>query len=98
MLTLAGALVGMTSLVGPKVVPVTAPATEFSAEWVMKHVSAISQAPHPEGSEEIKNVQAYLIAKLRAMGLSPDLYFLPYFLLIHQAEAQIHLIFPLLKT
>lgn len=71
MLILAGVLGGMTTLIRPEVIFANGPSTEFSAERAMEHVSAISKAPHPPGSEEIEKVRAYLIAELRAMGLSP---------------------------
>ncbi|MFC1879114.1 hypothetical protein ACFLZW_04310 [Chloroflexota bacterium] len=71
-LILAGALAGMTSLIRPKVLPTSGPATDFSAERAMEHVEAISQAPHPPGSEEIERVRTYIIAELQAMGLYPE--------------------------
>jgi hypothetical protein len=71
-LILAGALAGMTSLARPEVISANSPETEFSAERAMQHVSAISGAPHPPGSEEIEKVRAYLIAELQTMGLSPE--------------------------
>ncbi|MBC8509763.1 MAG: M20/M25/M40 family metallo-hydrolase [Chloroflexi bacterium] len=72
-LILCSVLVGMTSLNRPKIVPATAPGTDFSAERAMEHVSAISQAPHPPGSDEIEKVRAYIIAQLEEMGLSPEI-------------------------
>jgi hypothetical protein len=39
----------------------------------MEHVSAISQAPHPPGSEEIERVRTYILEQLEAMGLSPEI-------------------------
>jgi len=71
-LLLAGILLGMTSLSRPQLIPDSAPATEFSAERAMEHVSAISQTPHPPGSAEIEVVREYILAQLRAMGLTPE--------------------------
>jgi hypothetical protein len=68
----AAALVGMTSLSRPAVVAAGGPAADFSAERAMEHVSAIAQAPHPPGSEEIERVRAYILAQLEAMGFSPE--------------------------
>jgi hypothetical protein len=66
-------LVGLHSLATPRVVPASAPATEFSAERAMEHVSAISRKPHPPGSPEIERVRDYIVAELSAMGLSPEI-------------------------
>ena len=71
-LILVGVLIGMTSLSRPKLIPASAPATEFSAERAMEDVTAISQAPHPPGSAEIETVRSYILAQLEAMGLSPE--------------------------
>ena len=72
-LILAGILLGMTSLALPKLIPASAPATDFSAERAMEHVSAISQALHPPGSEEIEQVRAYILSQLDGMGLTPEI-------------------------
>jgi hypothetical protein len=72
-LILSGALLGMTSLSRPKLVPASAPAMDFSAERAMEHVSSISQAPHPLGSEEIERVRTYILTQLEDMGLSPEI-------------------------
>ena len=71
LLILSGVLLGMISLARPKLFPASAPVTDFSAERAMEHVSAISQAPHPPGSDEIERVRAYIIAQLEEMGLIP---------------------------
>jgi len=72
-IVLAGVLAGLTSLSRPAVIPASGPATDFSAERAMEHVSAISQAPHPPGSAEIERVRAYILAELEGMGLSPEI-------------------------
>lgn len=71
-LIVAGVLAGLSSLVRPDILPASAPATDFSAERALEHVSAISQAPHPPGSEEIERVRAYIFSQLKEMGLSPE--------------------------
>jgi hypothetical protein len=62
----------MTSLTRLDVIPANGPATDFSAELALEYVSAISQAHHPPGSEEIERVRTYILAQLDAMGLSPE--------------------------
>jgi len=69
----AAALAGMSSLAMPAVVPVSAPAREFSAERAMEHIRAISQAPHRTGSLENARVRDYIISQLEALGLSPEI-------------------------
>jgi len=69
---IAAALAGMSSLAMPAVVPVSAPAEEFSAERAMEHIRAISQTPHPTGSLENAQVREYIISQLEALGLSPE--------------------------
>ena len=71
-LFLAGMAAGLTSLARPRVLRSGGPAADFSAERAMEHVSAIAQAPHPTGSEEIERVRAYIIAQLEEMGLVPE--------------------------
>jgi hypothetical protein len=73
LLVLIGALVGLTSLARPAVLPADSAAADFSAERAMQHVSAIAQAPHPPGSEEIEQVRAYIVEQLELMGLSPQI-------------------------
>jgi hypothetical protein len=69
---LAGALAGLTSLARPELIPASGPVTDYSAERAMEHVEAISQAPHPPGSEEIERVRTYILGQLEAMGLTPE--------------------------
>lgn len=56
-----------------RVVPATAPATEFSAERALQHVREIARAPHPVGSAEHARVRDYLVAQLQALGLAPSI-------------------------
>ena len=72
-LILSGALLGMTSLTRPKLIPASVPSTDFSAERALEHIAAISQAPHPPGSEEIEKVRSYILTQLENMGLSPEI-------------------------
>lgn len=72
LIIIAAALVGMSSLAMPAVVPASAPAGEFSAERAMEHIRAISQAPRPSGSLENAQVRDYIISQLESLGLSPE--------------------------
>jgi Zn-dependent M28 family amino/carboxypeptidase len=50
----------------------SSPAGEFSAERAFGHVEQIAAVPHPVGSEANARVRDYLIAKLRNLGLQPN--------------------------
>lgn len=67
-----GVLVGVSTLARPSIVPADGPPNDFSAVRAMTHVRAISQTPHPPGSEELERVRTYIFAELQAMGLSPE--------------------------
>jgi hypothetical protein len=56
----------------PAPVPATAPATEFSAERAFAHVREIAQRPHPIGSQDNARVREYILSRLRAFGLEPQ--------------------------
>ena len=56
-----------------RVVPASAPATEFSAERAIGEVREIARAPHPVGSAEHARVRDYLLARLGALGLEPSI-------------------------
>jgi hypothetical protein len=66
----------------PASVPVSAPATAFSADRAMADVVAIAQKPHPTGSVEIAKVRDHLLARINGMDLEvsvrPGEGFLPY--------------------
>jgi len=57
----------------PAPVSASALAVEFSAERAMIDVRRIARAPHPVGSVEHAQVQAYLVQRLAGLGLQPDL-------------------------
>ena len=57
----------------PAPLPTSTPAVGFSAERAMTHVRRIARAPHPVGSAEHQQVQAYLVQRLAALGLQPSL-------------------------
>ncbi len=52
--------------------PVSAPATQFSAERAMSLLGGIASVPHPTGSPAQAAVRAYLMQQLRALGLEPE--------------------------
>ncbi|WP_426019098.1 M20/M25/M40 family metallo-hydrolase [Brevundimonas sp. DWR2-3-1b1] len=57
----------------PAPLPASTPAIGFSAERAMADVRLIARAPHPVGSPEHQQVQAYLVQRLAALGLQPSL-------------------------
>jgi len=56
----------------PAPVPASAPPTEFSAERAFAHVREIAQRPHPIGSADNARVRDYIVGRLRALGLEPQ--------------------------
>ena len=76
------AILGMAALLGIFVARLDAPAAsraeqtsagEFSVARALKHVEAISRAPHPVGSAEHARVQQYIVQTLTEVGLSPQI-------------------------
>ena len=63
---------GFAQFTLPAVVPTVAPATEFSAERAMTDLQAIAKEPHLTGSQALADVRTYLIQRIRAMGLQPE--------------------------
>lgn len=57
----------------PAPVPGNASTTIFSAERAMHDVRAIATRPHPSGSPEIQETRRYLMARMTALGLDPQL-------------------------
>lgn len=57
----------------PRPVPATAPDTVFSAERAMKDVEEIAQRPHPMGTADHDRVRDYIVARLAALGLKPEI-------------------------
>ena len=55
------------------VVPASAPLTEFSADRAMEHLAALSNKPHPVGSEEHARVGEYIRSQLTILGLTPEI-------------------------
>ena len=70
LLALAGAIVlAIIATTPPGPAPASAPADTFSAERAMADIRAFARVPHPTGSPENAKVRAYLIARLKGMGL-----------------------------
>ncbi len=57
----------------PSPAPVSAPATEFSAGRAMVDVAAMAPVPHPVGSAAHAAVRDYLVGRMTALGLSPQI-------------------------
>ncbi len=66
------AIVALSDLVPPTVVPASAPVTDFSAERAMEHLKVIARDPHPTGSIENARVRDYIVEQLRFLGLKPE--------------------------
>lgn len=66
-------LIGWAQERTPTPLPVDAPATEFSAARAMADVEVIAKAPHPIGSPANAAVRDHLVARMTALGLSPQI-------------------------
>ncbi|MDP3172854.1 MAG: M20/M25/M40 family metallo-hydrolase [Phenylobacterium sp.] len=55
----------------PRPLSPDAPANVYSAGRAMRDIREIAQRPHPVGSTEHARVKAYLLARMRALGLVP---------------------------
>ncbi|MBS0479381.1 MAG: M20/M25/M40 family metallo-hydrolase [Proteobacteria bacterium] len=72
-LALAGAVtLAIVATTPPGPVGDDAPPASFSATRAMADVREIGRTPHPTGSAEDAVVRAYLIARLRSMGMAVD--------------------------
>lgn len=65
-------LIGVRAAMPPAVQPATAPATSFSAERAMVDIRAIAARPHPTTSTDNARVRAYLVDRLRAIGIAAE--------------------------
>ena len=71
LVAMAGAIVlAVIATTPPAPAGADAPATAFSATRAMTDVGEIGRAPHPTGSMENAALRAYLVARLRTMGLA----------------------------
>ncbi len=60
------------ALLAPAPKPATAPATEFSALRAIEHSKATARVPHPMGTAANATVRAYIVGKLKEMGLEVE--------------------------
>jgi hypothetical protein len=77
LLALIGALIaaGLIAWAGeqtPKPKPAGAPPLEFSAERAMTDIRGFASVPHPVGSAADRAARDYLVQRLTAMGLAPQ--------------------------
>ena len=66
------AIVALSNLVPPAVVPASAPVTDFSAERAIEHLKVIAREPHPTGSIANTHVRDYIVEQLNFLGLKPE--------------------------
>src|SRR5215213_5425859 len=57
----------------PSAIPIDAPAPDFSSARALKHIAAIAKQAHPIGSAQQHEVREYIVAELRAAGLTPEI-------------------------
>lgn len=62
----------------PAPLPAAAPPGDFSAERAWVHVQAIAPTTHPLGSPANAAVRDYIVARLSALGLTPEVQSFPY--------------------
>ena len=65
--------IAVSGMVPPTVVPSDADPTEFSAERAFEHVEAIAAHTRPIGSPGSEMARSYIVHRLEALGLTPDL-------------------------
>jgi len=70
---IAGFAIFYFGSVTPKPVPANAPADAFSAGRAFTDVQAMGSVPHPLGSPANARVRDYLMARMQALGLSPQI-------------------------
>src|SRR5271169_3164893 len=66
------AIIAVSYILPPAVVPASAPATDFSAERAIEHLKVIAREPHPTGSIANTRVRDYIVKQLRFLGLKPE--------------------------
>jgi peptidase M28-like protein len=69
----ASLVLGMAQLSTPRAVPATALATQFSADRAFPIVASVAKAPHPMGTTAHRSVETYLLGRLTALGLKPQI-------------------------
>src|SRR5258708_70182 len=72
LLLLLGLVAAVLATRAPAPAPANAAPGVFSAGRALTDVGAIAQKPHPIGSAESLQVQAYLLKRMADLGLSPQ--------------------------
>ncbi|MDB5442617.1 MAG: peptidase family [Phenylobacterium sp.] len=70
----AAALIAWTVEQPPKPLPASAAATAFSAERAMIDIRSFAARPHPMGSDANHAARDYLIGRMSALGLAPQVH------------------------
>ncbi len=71
---IAAALIAWAGEQTPKPAPVSAPATQFSADRALVDVIGLAATPHPVGSAADRAARDYLMARMTALGLHPQVH------------------------
>jgi len=71
---IAAAVIAWTVEQTPKPLAATAPANAYSAERAMADIKAFASQPHPIGSSANHAARDYLLARMTALGLSPEVH------------------------
>jgi hypothetical protein len=69
---IAAALIAWTVQQPPKPLPGSAPADAFSAERAMADIRGFASQPHPIGSDANHAARDYLVRRMAALGLAPQ--------------------------
>ena len=67
------AIIAVSYLVPPAVVPASAPVTEFSAKHAIENLRVIAREPHPTGSIANARVRDYIVEQLKLQRLEPQI-------------------------
>ena len=69
---IAAALIAWTGERTPAPQPASAPAAGFSADRAMTDIAAFASVPHPVGSAADRAARDYLVGRMTALGLAPQ--------------------------
>jgi hypothetical protein len=67
------AIIAVSYVVPPAVVPASPPATDFSAERAIENLKVVAREPHPTGSVANARVRDYIVEQLELQGLEPQI-------------------------
>ncbi len=70
---IAGFVIFYLGSVTPKPAPANAPADAFSAGRAFADIQAMGSVPHPLGSPANAKIRDYLVGRMQALGLSPQI-------------------------